>query len=246
MTPSKPIKTIPQSTPTATSTPKGTPILPSPITIPITPVTPVVTSPSAPSTTSSAVVLSTTPPVVNIPLTPAGYMPEPLTSFRGLHPKAGQIAAVPAVVTELTGSTTYASTFGPAVPEAESFVQVLDNAVGWTELRIAIETFLLYVKSQEGVTWKSALTQMDQVKAIYDVVVARTPAVAVQFPALARLLDVTNAIGQKSAASRKKAKATKAASTATAATASVGSPAAPAVNAVAVTPVAGQGGGAGH
>jgi hypothetical protein len=183
---------------------------------------------------------------VNIPLTPAGYTALPLSGYRGSHPKAGQLAAVPGVVTELTGSITYSATFGPAAPEAGPFVQVLGNALGWTELRIAIETFLLYVKLQEAVAWKSGLTQIEQAKAIYDVVVARTPNVAVQFPALARLLDVTNGIAKKAAASRKKAKATKAASTATAATASVGTPAAPAVNAVAVTPVAGQGGGAGH
>jgi hypothetical protein len=168
---------------------------------------------------------------VNIPPNPAGYSAVPLSEYRASHPKAGQLAAVPGVIAELTGSSTYAAAFGPAAPDAGVFVQVLGNALGWTELRIAIETFLLYVKLQEAVAWKSGLTQIEQAKAIYDVVVARTPNVAVQFPAL----------GQKAAASRKKAKAAKAATTATAAAASVVSPAAPVANAA-----TGQGGGVAH
>jgi len=195
----KPITLPTSATTPSTSTLKGTPIMPTkiPIAVPL----------PAPSTTSSTVVLSTTPPVVNIPSVPAGVLPVHLIDYRGAHPKTGQVAAVPDVVAELSASTTYVSTFGPAAPDAESFVKVLNDAVGWTNLKNTIEVFQGYVRSQEAVAWKAGLAQVDQAKAIYDVVVARNPNVPTQFPALTRLLEVTNAIGKKSAASRKRGKA---------------------------------------
>jgi hypothetical protein len=226
-------------------TPKGTP------TVPVS--SPVTAVPSAPPTTSSTVVLSTSPPVVNIPAAPAGFVPVNLLDYKGAHPKTGQVAAVPDAVAELTGSTTYATTFGPAAPEVGSFVQQLDDAVGWTQLRNEVEAFLLYVRSQEAVAWKAGLTQIDQAKAVYDITLVRNPSVPVLFPALTRLLEVTNAIGLKSAAARKRNKAAKVKDLTAAATANAvnappatGANAAPAVATATNAPLGGTGGSAAH
>jgi hypothetical protein len=245
MTPKKPITIPVHSTKTPTSTPKGVPIVPTSI--------PIVTTPSAPTTSSSSVVLSTTPPVVSLPPIPAGFTPVNLVDYRGYHPRVGQVAALPDAVAELSSSSTYAATFGPAAPAEGTFVTCLEDAASWSSLHGAIEAFLVYVKSQEAVAWKAALTQIDQAKAVYDVTIARNPSVPTQFPALTRLLEVTNAIGRKSAASRQRKKATDAkkaaaAANATAATAApaTGATTAPLVAPATNAPTGGTGGTTAH
>jgi hypothetical protein len=158
--------------------------------------------PSAPSTTSSMVVLSTAVPTVSIPIPPLGYNPVLLVAYRGYHPRVAQVAAIPDAVNELRGSTAYTDNLGPAAPQASPFAQSLEDAVGWTNMRIQVETFLGYVKSQEAVAWKAGLTKIDQAKALYDVMLVGNAKLPDLIPAVSRLLTVTSEISQKGAVTR--------------------------------------------
>jgi hypothetical protein len=152
--------------------------------------------------------------------------------YAGDHPRVEEIQAAPDAVAELQASTTYGATFGPAAPEEAPFVVLLEDAVGWSNIRIALELYLTYAKSQEVVVWKGALTQMDQLRAAYALAVTHDPSVATEFPATARLLSVRAGIAKKAAATRArnaKAKATPATTPAT------GANAAPAVTPSTVT-----------
>ncbi len=172
-----------------------------------------VATPTAPATPSSPVATPTTPPVVDIPAVPAGYTPVKLADYRGYHPRTAQLNAAPNAAREIASGATYASTFGPAMPAAATFATVLNDADGWTELRLELEAFLEYVKSEEAVAWKAALTQMEKARAVYVVVAASNPQVAVQFPFLARLMDAASVAVRKGATTRKenaKSKAVKA------------------------------------
>jgi len=208
----KPVATAPligqaPTTPTLTSTP----------TMPV----PILSTATAPVTTSSPVVVPAPPSVASIPSAPATFVPIDLTEFRGSHAKKAQIAAVAGVLTELADPTTYAQQLGPYAIAAGSFTQVLSTAGGWSNVRIALEAYLLYAKTQEGIAWRAALTDIDQLKAVFDVAATRNPDLARQLPALARLLGVTGQVTQKAVATKKRNKAEAVAKATTAATARV-------------------------
>jgi len=68
--------------------------------------------------------------------------------------------------------------------ETTILVQTLSNAAGWTAIRMALEAYLLYAKGEEGIAWRSGITQIDRVKAVYDVTLTQNAQLPVQFPAL--------------------------------------------------------------
>jgi hypothetical protein len=170
---------------------------------------------------ASSLALSTTPPDLTIPAPPAGFVPVNFQNYRGFYPRAGEFTAIPDVVLELAGATSYASTFGGAVPAAATVAGDLDTASRWTALRVALEAYLVYVRSVEVITWKTATLDIDKLRASFKVVAAQNPGLIAAFPATERLLDVQKVIGQRAAASRArdaKAKLAAAANGGTAAT----------------------------
>ncbi len=181
---------------TVTTLPIGTTTSPLPTDITTAPA-----SPPAPTTTSVALAL-TAPPVVNIPLTPSGFVPVDLNDYRGSHPKAGQLTVVPFVITELANSTSYEATFGPAAPPSSKLVSELTIPSQWTAMRVAVEEFLVYTKSLEAITWKSALADLDTVNALFQIIQKQNASLTAAFPELAKMLDVTKVIAQRSRASR--------------------------------------------
>jgi len=186
---------------------------------------------ATPPITSSALVSSIAPPDYTIPAPPTGFVPVNLDNYRGAHPKAAQITALQDAVNELATSTSYAMTFGAAVPPAEQLAGDLDAAGRWTALRVSLEALLVYAKSNEAVTWKTGLTGLDQLNQVFKVVAKQNPALLAVFPATQRLLDVSKVISQKAVASRAKSakgKAAKPAATPTASTPATGATPAPA------------------
>jgi hypothetical protein len=157
---------------------------------------------TTPATTSDLVPQTTPPPILNIPEPPTAFASVDFREYRSAHPNAGQAAAVPAVLLELTDNTSFEGTFGPLVPEASHLATDLTNATGWTTLRKALETYLLYVRSLEAITWKQAKSDLEALDAVFQGVLAHNPALLDELPALARLLDVQKQIGLRSAATR--------------------------------------------
>jgi hypothetical protein len=195
----------PTATPVAASAPPENPLTPA--MPPASPPPQAAPATPAPATTSSPVVLSTTPPVLDIPIPPAGSSGVALSMYRGYHVQPAEIAALPDAIREVQGSTSYTSTMGVAAPPQANFLQNLVNASGWISLRMALEDYLTYAKVQEGEAWKVASGQIDQVKVILAVVTTTNSAAATQFPALARLVAARGLTGKLAAAARKRNKA---------------------------------------
>jgi hypothetical protein len=202
--------------------------------------------PTPTPTSSSTPVWSTTPPDVTLPVPPVGFVPVKLGQYRAAHPKAGELAALPDAITELESSTSYAETFGSGVPQASPLAATLTTAARWTALRVATEAFLLYAKSNEAITWKAGLADLDALDAVFQAVASRNSALVAAYPATARLLDVRKAISERAAVTRAaKAKASGAANR----SAQVPSTAATPIVANAVVPAgsgSGTGGGVTH
>jgi len=203
-----------------------------------------------PTPTATTVTQTTAPPSFAIPATPP--VPPNLAPARGVLPWAAQIAAVPAVLLELKGNTSFEATFVPLVPSASTFATDLANAAGWTAYRQALVAYLLYVKSQEVIMWRQAKSDMEALGVFFQGVAAHNPRLLDELPALARLLDVTKQGGQRGAATRAATAKANAAHKAAVAPPATGATAAPVVNPVIPTTqnapivaVSGEGG-AGH
>ncbi len=174
---------------------------------------------TTPVSSTAAGVAMNAPPDITIPAPPTGFVPVSLVDYRGSHPKAGQIAAVPNAVAELNANAaSYTQTFGPAVPPAPQLAGKLTNASQWTAMRVAIEAFLIYVKSNEAVAWKSALTDLEELNAIFQVIEKQNPVLLNGFPEVEKLLGVDKAVGQRAAATRARKAKAKVAGAGTAAT----------------------------
>jgi len=220
------------------------------------PVSPVATSRTTPATvgdpgTASAatvavlplVMQSTAPPNLDIPAPPSTFRPVNAADYRGFWPKQAQIIAAPGAAQELMTSTTFASVFGPTVPQGADLGTKLTYAAEWSAIRLAVETLLAYVKSGEIVAWKAALVDLQPVDAMSKVLLARTPGVLDAFPALVNLLNVQKVLGQRAQASRtRNAKAAKT----PAAPPATGATAAPAVILPPVGSTGNAGGGVTH
>ena len=277
---SKSSQTAPSTKETAMPSKKKVPKVATPIVPPIASSTPTPaivgtpsvtpgTSPTTPVPTTVVVSPSLQPPTVTLPAVPKGFVPVILKQYRGAHPKAAQITALPDAITELQQSaTSYANVFGAGVPTASRLAADLSTASQWTALRVELESFLVYVKSNEAITWKAGLAEIDQLDGVFKAIAGRNAALLAPFPALQKLLVVPETIGQAAAVTRArnaKAKATAAktaaapapaagvgvagAGVASAGTGAAGATAAPAVNSgsattVTSTPIAN--GGAAH
>ena len=189
---------------------------------------------AAPSTTTAstdASAVPTAPPDVTIPVPPAGFVPVNFKLYRGSFPRLGQIVAAPGAIVELESSTSYAMVFGTVVPPASQLASELTVATQWTALRIRIEAYLEYVRSNEAITWKTGLSDLDKLGQSFDLVAAQNPSLLAGFPELSKLLDVPKVIAKAAAATR--ARNTKAAKVAKGS--SVTSAATPATPAAAAT-----------
>jgi len=203
-----------------------TPKKPIKVTHPALPVTtpalapPTVSEPSAgaagaasPAPSGSAVFSA--PPDITLPPIPAGFVPMSLLEYRGWHPKAAQLSAAPDAVTELLSFSGFGQLFGTAVPPASQLASEIDSATRWTAARVLLEAFLAFTKCGEAVSWKIALSDLDKLDPVVQIVNATNPAALVDCPALVRMIDAPKAIAQRAAATRvRKTKAEKAAAAA--------------------------------
>ncbi len=171
------------------------------------------------------------PPTVTVPAPPAGFTPVNLLEYRGYHPKAGQLAAAPDVVLELQSFPTYETVFLGMAPPATQLAGEIDSADKWTQLRIAVETLLVYAKSGEAVAWKAALVDTEKLDQVARLVTAKNPNALAAYPALVRMLAAPKVIAKTATATRArkaKAKKTDATTPTTTSTAAAGPAATPA------------------
>ena len=61
-----------------------------------------------------------------------------------------------------------------------------------------------YVRAQDGMAWKDALTLVDQLKPLFRIAAARSTNVARDYPGIAELCDAANVVAKRSLATRQK------------------------------------------
>jgi hypothetical protein len=160
---------------------------------------------------------------------------------------------MPDAILELQGFEDYAQTFGAGIAPAAQLVGEIQVASAWTATRIAVEALLVYAKSNEAITWKSSLADLDRLGIVFEAIAKKNPALVGGCPALVRVFQARKVVGQRTAATRKrnvKAEAAKvataasearASSTATVPAVTSGSAAGPATTTVTTAPVVANG-----
>jgi hypothetical protein len=122
--------------------------------------------------------------------------------YRGSFPKLGQIVALPGAIIELESNSSYEAVFGSVVPPASQIAGELSLAAQWTALRVKIEAYLEYVRSNEVVTWKTGYADLEKLAASYDVVAEQNPSLLAGYPELTKLIDAPRVIAKAAAQTR--------------------------------------------
>jgi hypothetical protein len=148
------------------------------------------------------------PPAEPSPTPPQDFRPIALTEFRGSRPKVTQVAVAAAVASELGTSTDYGARFGPKAPDQAAVAQAVALAQRWRETRNALQTWMLYVQTQDALAWDGALRLMRQLEPLFDAAVTCSPEVAFEYPGVARFYEAKDVVAQRGHATRsRKAKA---------------------------------------
>ena len=144
------------------------------------------------------------PPLVQVPPVPAGFVPVNPLDLRGFRPMQSELASVPDALLELSNFANYTGIFGITAPPANQVSQRLTVAAQWTSLFSASTDWYTYVKSQEGMAWKDALELVEKLKAPFQLATASNPALLSQYPALARMLGAQKVVAKRAVSTRVK------------------------------------------
>jgi hypothetical protein len=156
-------------------------------------------------------------PMESSPSPPAGYVPT--KAGRGFRPQRAQVAIATKAAGELRGSTTYTEQFGTAAPDPASVADALTNAAAWSGKLQNATAWYQYVKQQEGLAWKHALSLTDPLRVPFEFRLSRDATIGQELPSVAKFFAAAKDTAKKGVATKKKKAADKAAAAKKAATA---------------------------
>ena len=164
-------------------------------------------SPAPPNGGSALVFLSPPPANAQIPVPPPGSATPGGTHYTAFMPKALELAALPAALSDLKKCTNFAQLFGATALPYAQVLQAFDVGNQWTTMRGQTAAWDSYCRTQEGIAWKTIRVMMDRLRAAFNLAVQGDATVASTMPGLAELLGAKKAIAQKAAATKKANKA---------------------------------------
>jgi hypothetical protein len=155
------------------------------------------------------------PPTARVPKVPLTFVPQGLSRFRGFYPNRLALAAMPGALVDLARFTDYDAKLGNATVATSATVALsINRGIAWRKLRDASESWDAYVKTQDALAWKTAMTLLADVRTLFELAVSKNSSLAAAYPRLVELLDASKA-GVKQAAVTRANKAKAAAKTAT-------------------------------
>lgn len=214
---------IPTATVAAPPSPTSVTGLPtavlSPITSPGSTPTTTAASPSPAATTTVSNVVAA-PPAVTLPTPPDGFIAPNMADFRGFHPTKTELAAAMGTVSDLGKFADYLTVLGTAAPDAVATANAVSVAMRWRMMRGPTETWDAYVRAQDAMAWKVAITLLDELKPLFLIAAAKNSTLATTYPGLAQMFNAAKATARTATATKKKnAKAAASAAASAAATA---------------------------
>ena len=144
------------------------------------------------------------PPSAVSPRPPAGFVAPSSRFYRGFHPTTSELRAASLAIADLGRLGDSSTLLGPAAPSSTAVAAALDLALQWRAAREASAAWDEYVRAQDGMAWKDALTLVDQLKPLFRIAAARSTNVARDYPGIAELCDAANVVAKRSLATRQK------------------------------------------
>jgi hypothetical protein len=201
-----------------------------------TPATPTPSAPGSSTSTPASPTVANEPPVVVIPEVPDNFTaPTTMRGFKGYYPNKSELAALPGALSDLGNFAEYATVLGNTAPPASAVTSTVSVGMSWRQLRISTEAWDAYVKTQDAIAWKAAVTLLDEVKVLFLYAVSKNATLATKYPSLLAYFNVSKETAAQGSVTRKKNAKTKAAAALVAATAA-GEAAGKAATTPAVTP----------
>jgi hypothetical protein len=169
---------------------------------------------------------------------PAGWVAPGSSAYLGYIPSSRELAAATTAIADLTRFRDYAAVLGSAAPDTAAVASAISAGLQWREMLPAAAAWDAYVRAQNGMAWRAALTLLSELKPLFRAAAAKDLGLLAQYPGLAAMLDAPKVVARQSAATRKKrtkAKQEEAAATGQAVAAAVAAVEAPAAPARGVT-----------
>ena len=142
------------------------------------------------------------------------------------------MSQAPAVVVEISASTTYAADFGPkAIPPA-TFAADLGTAHAWQQEAARALRWYQYAHQMQGQAWNRLLGEHDTFKKDYDTALLHDATIVERYPATTAFVGSRSTAAKRAAATKKEKKKAAAPPPAQSTTQAV-APAAPAATAAA-------------
>ncbi len=164
-------------------------------------------------------------PRESLPSPPAGFVPLKYRDFLGFRPTSREVAAASLVITDLARNDDYQATFGSTAPTVARITDILQAALAWRNLRSRTEAWDEYVKAQDALAWKLALTCLADLRPLFLAAVGQKQAIARMYPGLVQMFEAPKLVANQGIVTRKKnARARKAAAAEAAATAATATP----------------------
>jgi hypothetical protein len=159
---------------------------------------------STPSPNAGGVVLVQPPPDKDaVPVAPDGFTATNGAEYRGVLPKATQLAVLSGVVEELGRFSDYASVFGSTAPPLESILQSFGAANQWSLMRVRTIAWEAYCLQQEGLAWVDVRRLMNKLQPLFALASASDATLATRFPMMVKLFNAQRVIAQKGVVTRK-------------------------------------------
>jgi len=153
---------------------------------------------------NSALILINPPPAAAmIPVVPDGFTATDGSEYRGVLPKATQLAVLSSVVQELGRFSDYAQVFGSTAPPIATISQSFDAANQWSLMRVRTIAWEGYCLQQEGLAWIDIRRLMDRLQPLFELAVSSDASIGEQFPGLRKLFNAQRVIAAKAVATKK-------------------------------------------
>jgi hypothetical protein len=144
------------------------------------------------------------PPVPGAPHAPTDFQPTEAEEIRKfLKVSEGQVRIADGLVSEISGSKTYAADFGDRAPDPSRLAEIIRLALLWETESRATERWLAYAKEQRIRAWDAAMQQIHELQIEFDHRTSRDADLVDRYPKTGEFLGKRKEYAVQAAETRK-------------------------------------------
>jgi hypothetical protein len=169
-----------------------------------TPPPPVASGTASTASPATPLVFLQPPPAdANIPKVPAGATSLGASAYRGVMPKALELAALQGAVEDLKRFTNFEQVFALTGLKYAQVLQAFEVGAEWSSMRAQSDAWDRFSLTQQGISWTTIRAMINRIQAVLEPVTTADPSLVTTFPSFATLLGAKKVIAKKGAAVRR-------------------------------------------